>query len=48
MCSAAANCSMLAEVSSTLLRTMIKRGENTEEYLSPEVRRIIERERLYR
>lgn len=36
------------EVSSTLLRTMIKRGENTEEYLSPEVRRIIERERLYR
>ena len=36
------------EVSSTLLRTMIKRGENTEEYLSPKVRRIIERERLYR
>ena len=36
------------EVSSTLLRTMIKRGENTEEYLSPEVRRIIEREKLYR
>ena len=36
------------EVSSTLLRTMIRRGENTEEYLCPEVRRIIEREGLYR
>lgn len=35
-------------ISSTELRNMIKRGENTSEYLCPQVQRIIEREGLYK